>query len=253
MAKGYDILGNIAIIDVEKGERATAKKIMAEHSMVTTVIAKAGAVSGKYRIRKFRYVAGEKTYVATYKENNCIFKFDVRKSFFSNRLSFERARILDLVKEKETVLVMFAGVGPFAIEIAKSHPKAKVVAIELNKEAYKSMVDNMTANKIKNMTAVLGDVSTASNRYKNSSNRIIMPLPMKSMEFLDQVLLVAKKDAIVHIYTFGSKESAFAEARQKISEHAKQKGYKVSFLFERVARDYSFNQIEVAVDYKIRK
>ena len=41
----------------------------------------------------------------------------------------------------------FAGVGPFAIEIAKSHPRASVLAIELNPSAYGYMLKNIRLNK----------------------------------------------------------------------------------------------------------
>ena len=103
MARGYDLLGNIAIIEEESRakEREKAKELLGTHKQVRTVLAKAGAVTGVYRIRKVRYVAGERNYTADYRENNCLFRFDVRKTFFSNRLSFERTRILGLVKPKE--------------------------------------------------------------------------------------------------------------------------------------------------------
>lgn len=253
MGKGYDILGNIAIIDVERGEKAVARKIMTDHNMITTVIAKAGAVSGKYRTRKFKYVAGEKTYIATYRENNCTFKFDVRKSFFSNRLSFERSRISEQVKNNEHVVVMFAGVGPFAVEIAKENKKASITAIELNKFAYQEMINNVKLNKTENVKPVLGDVKKLSVKFKNSANRIVMPLPRESLNFLDSVVEIAKNKAIVHLYAFGPNETAFDDSKKAIKRHAKDNNYKVKFLFERIARNYSPKEIEVVIDYRIIK
>lgn len=257
VTKGYDLLGNIAIIDVpdelKSKEKWIAKLLLESHPGVKTVVAKAGAVTGQYRTRKFRHVYGVKTFTAAYKESGCTFVFDIRKAFFSNRLSFERSRINELVKPKENVVVFFAGVGPFAIEIAKSHPKTKVVAVELNKYAIESMRKNIQINKAKNVVPVLGDVRKASSKYKNFADRVIMPMPKQSLLFLDDALRVAKSGAKVHIYSFGKIESAYDDVSRGIMEHAEKKGYKAKVLFKRVVRPYSAKEIEVVLDYSIRK
>jgi tRNA (guanine37-N1)-methyltransferase len=254
--QSYDILGSIAIIEFEgtgKRELAFAKHLLKLHKNVETVIAKAGAVKGKYRTRKFRHVAGKRNFIALYKENGCTFRFDVRKTFFSNRLSFERSRINSLVKDGENVMVMFAGVGPFAIEIAKYHKKANVVGIELNSYACRMFKENIKLNKLGNVTVEEGDVKKLSKKYKGFADRIIMPLPWESTKYIDDALVVAKKSAVVHLYAFGPNESAYNDITKKIREHAKQKGYNVKILFKRVVRTYSSREIEAVVDYALRK
>ena len=256
LAKGYDILGNIAIIKSElnkKEESEVAKEILNFNKQITTVVAQIGAVSGKYRLRKFRYVLGVKTFISNYRESGCLFKFDIRKTFFSNRLSYERERINNQVKENENICVMFAGVGPFAIEIAKKHKSTNIVAIEMNKNAVKYMENNIILNKTPNVKAVLGDVRTQSKNYKGFADRVIVPMPKSSMEFLNQILEVSKKKAIVHIYLFGDKDSVFEDTRKVLKLHAKNNNYTVKILLERVVRTYSKNEIEVVVDYKINR
>ncbi len=248
LGQRYDILGNIIITDTDS--KAVARKLLSLHKNATTVIAKAGAISGKYRTRKFKYVLGKKTFVATYKENGCIFKFDVRKTFFSSRLSYERARVRDLVKEKENVVVFFSGVGPFAIEIAKK--RANVVGIELNKYASKMAKENTRFNKV-NVTCETGDVRKIAEKYKNFADRIVMPLPRLSMEFLDDAFAVSKKTAIIHLYAFGNKDTAFKDLTKKLKDHAKKKKYKIKIIFKRQVRTYSAFEIEVVIDYKISK
>lgn len=255
--KSYDILGNIATIDLEdelrKKEKRIAEVIMQVHPSVETVLAKAGAVSGKYRTRKFRIVAGKRSYIALYKENNCTFKFDVRKTYFSNRLSFERIRICNLVKDGENVMVLFAGIGPFAIEIAKMHKKTKVMAIEHNKYAFTSMLENIRINKTTNVKAVLGDVRKTSAWNRNFADRIIVPMPTASTEFLDDIYKIAKKKAVVHLYNFGKSDSAFEDTIKKIREHGKENKYDVRIISKRVARPYSSKEIEVVIDYLMAK
>lgn len=256
LSRGYDLLGNIAIIEF-KGSKKNAKRIadilMKWNSNIHTVVEKVGAVSGKYRVRKVAYVAGKKNFVAEYKENGCTFRFDIRKVYFSNRLSFERSRILGLVKKGENIMVMFAGVGPFAIEIAKTIKETKVVAIELNSAGYKYMLENVKLNKTDNVEPVKGDVKKLSSKYRNFADRIIMPLPKSSLDFLDDAHRVAKKQAIVHLYAFSAASDPFSDIYEKVRKRAKEKGYKVKLLDKRLVRPYSANESEIVIDYQIRK
>lgn len=255
MARGYDLLGNIAVIEPmgRPEERKKAHELMKTHAHITTVLAKAGAVSGRYRTRKHRFVAGKRTKIAVYKENGCTFRFNVDKSFFSNRLSYERSRIMALAKKGENVMVMFAGVGPFAIEIAKSHPKSEVVAVELNRNAYKYMLENIKLNKVQNVTALNCDVRKIPRKYNGFADRIVMPMPKSSLMFLDRVLNVVKSRCIVHLYSFGNSETAFDDVYGLIKEHAKKNGYRVKPILERAVRPYSAKEIEIVLDFLVIK
>ncbi|MCW6159628.1 MAG: class I SAM-dependent methyltransferase family protein [Candidatus Micrarchaeales archaeon] len=257
MSRSYDILGNIAIIakrDKLMGkEKELARVIMRIHPNVKTVVAKGGGISGKFRTREFSHVLGKRNFNAVYKENGCIFGFDVRKAFFSNRLAFERSRITRLVKEKEKVAVLFAGVGPFAIEIAKMHPKASVLAVELNPHAYDMMKENIALNKVKNVTAVKGDVNRIPRKFYRFADRIVVPMPTASTAFLDSIFRIAKRTAVVHLYSFVKLESMSSDVTKRIQEHAKKNNYRAKVLFTRKVTPYSHGDIEMVVDYRITK
>ncbi len=256
LSRGYDLMGDIAVIEF-RGSKSSEKKLanilIETNSSIKTVLAKVGGVTGKYRIRKLRYVAGRRNFVANYRENNCSFRFDVRKVYFSNRLSFERSRILNLVKEGESIVVMFGGVGPFAIEIAKRIKDAKVVAIELNKFGYRYMLENIELNKTHNVEAVLGDVKKVSGRYGNLADRIIMPLPRSSLDFLDEAYRMARKRAVVHLYAFSGLDNPFNDVYEKVKEHSKMNKYRTRLLHKRVVRPYSPTESEIVLDYMIMK
>lgn len=252
MAKGYDLLGNIAIVDAEpKVAKQIGKLILSLNKNVETVLRKASAVKGKYRTRSYAYVAGKRNYIAHYKENGCIFEFDVRKVFFSPRLAYERQRIAAQVKDSEHVIVMFAGVGPFAIEIAKKVPSAKVIAIELNKYAYKYMLRNIQLNKVKNVKPVLGDVKKVAIKYRNFADRIVMPLPKESHSFLDAAYKVAKQKAIVHYYTFVPRDGN--NARSLLLSFFKKMNANIKVLNERMVRPYSAKEVEIVIDFMLSK
>ena len=252
LSKSYDLLGNIAVIDATgNAAKKLASRIMAENKGISTVLRKGGPISGKYRTRKHIYVMGKRNYVATYKENGCVFRFDVRKAFFSSRLAFERKRISDISNNNENVIVMFAGVGPFAIELAKSHKGSNIVAIELNKSACAYMKENILLNKVDNVSLECGDVKKKAERYKGFADRVIMPLPMNSKEFLCALNTVAGKGCNAHLYSFSNSEAPFESIKTEILEFFSTKGRKVKFTGERIVRPYSAREVEVVIDFSI--
>ena len=250
--KSYDVIGDIALID-GKGKigREIAKTIMATNKGVLTVISKGGAVSGRYRTRKYRHVLGKKNYIATYKENGATFRFDIRKTFFSSRLAFDRLRIANLVGESERVIVMFAGMGPFAIQIAKMHRGANVVGIELNKDACSYMKQNISLNRLQNMVAECGDVRRVAKKYAGYADRVIMPLPKDSHSFLDCAVKVGKKKFMLHYYAFGKRETAFAENEKVVKQFFSAHGRRVRVVGKRTVRQYSPKEIEIVLDVAV--
>ncbi len=253
---GYDHLGNIAVIDptgmTRAQEKILARHIIGSNRTITTVLAKGGPVEGIYRVRKVRYVFGKRTSIARYREHGCTYDFDVRKTFFSARLAYERARIAELAKQDKHVVVMFAGIGPFAIQIAKRNKSAKIVAIELNRYACRQMREEIRLNKTPNVVPVQGNVKKMRGKYDNFADRIVMPLPKTSTSFLDEACEMARNGCVVHLYSFINLD-ALQLLIDGIKDHAKHNSYSVKVLFTRTVRNYSAKEIEIVVDYKISK
>jgi tRNA (guanine37-N1)-methyltransferase len=251
-ARGYDLYGNIAVIDATPfAAKKMARLLMKSNKNIKTVLRKGGSVSGKYRTRKFIFVSGERNYIATYRENGCLFRFDVRKVFFSTRLAYERKRISDLVRDGEHVMVLFAGVGPYAIVIAKNHRKSKVIAIELNSSACKNMRDNIILNKTRNVICEKGDVNKFGDKYKGFADRIVMPLPKDSSSFLPVALKMSKKGCIIHYYHFCRADKVEAAANS-VKLFFRKRGVSARVINQRVARPYSSKEIEIVLDVRVR-
>ncbi|MGC8538077.1 MAG: class I SAM-dependent methyltransferase [Candidatus Micrarchaeia archaeon] len=252
----YDILGSTIILNapdnmVNERIEEIAKALRKANPHIKTVLAREGAVSGEYRTRAYRYISGRRSFQVLYRENGCIFSFDIRKTFFSSRLSFERNRIADMTKDGEKVVVMFAGIGPFAIEIAKRRPHSEVIAIELNPYAYRQMLKNIALNKTDNVKAVLGDVRDVCPNYAGFADRVVMPLPKISAFFLDQALQVARDGSVVHIYNFIERQGGLEKLIDSIKKHGEANSYRIEVLSSREVRPYSAKEIEIALDYKI--
>ncbi len=253
---GYDHLGNIAVIDpdgmTKAQEKVLAKHILAANGAITTVLAKGGPVEGVYRVRKVRHVLGKRTFEARYREHGCVYDFDVRKTFFSARLAYERARIAELARHDRHIIVMFAGIGPFAIQIAKRNWAAKVIAIELNRYACRQMDEEIRLNRTTNVMPVQGDVKKMGGRYDGFADRIVMPLPKTSTRFLDEAFAMARDGCVVHFYSF-IKMGGLPQLIGEIREHARLNSCSVKVLFTRTVRNYSAREIEVVVDYRINR
>ncbi|MGC8479404.1 MAG: class I SAM-dependent methyltransferase [Candidatus Micrarchaeia archaeon] len=252
--RGFEILGSLAIIDAEKDiAKKIATVIFSVNTNIKTVVRKAGSVKGRYRKRTYEYVAGDKTFDVLYRENGVVLKFDLRDTFFSTRLAFERKRIATLSKGDENVIVMFAGVGPFAIEIAKHNKNSKVVAIEINRNAVRYMKENIKINKVENVIALSGDVNKKILGYKNFADRIVMPLPKDSGSFLDAVVYAASESCIVHYYAFVDLDGGAKELENKLKTFFEKKNFKFESVFIRTVRPYSPNIIEIVIDFKIMR
>ena len=74
MVIGYDVLGNIAILKFDRDASMKKKKDFAatylkKNKHVKTVLEKSAGFSGRLRTHKTKWLAGEKTKEALYREN----------------------------------------------------------------------------------------------------------------------------------------------------------------------------------------
>ncbi|MBU3904587.1 MAG: methyltransferase [Nanoarchaeota archaeon] len=198
----YEIIGSkekaVAIIGFgTENIKELAEKIMKQHKNVKSVLAKTGQREGVFRTHPTKLILGDKNTEVIHKENGYSIKIDPRIAYFSPRESTERLRLSKMIKAGEKILVMFSGVSPIAIAIKKVQPDCKITCIEINPEAVKYADENVKLNKICGIKNICGDVREVKlEKY----DRIIMPLPETSLEYLD----LAKKHCkgIIHLYGF---------------------------------------------------
>ncbi len=252
---GFELIGDIAIIESQL--KTEAREVMKKNKRIKTVFGKKSARTGVFRTRKIVWLAGEKNSITMHVENGCRFLVDVKKDYFSSRLSFERARIAGLVKKNENTLVLFAGVGPFAVICAKKG--ANVTAVELNPHALKYLKENAELNKTK-INCIPGNAFKEIKKLGPSADRILLPLPFGSDNFIPSVIKNSKKGCVIHYYTHSSfrnenkkKLKPFQDVMQTIKKACKKEKVKCKILFKRVVGGYSPNMRRVVVDIKILK
>jgi tRNA (guanine37-N1)-methyltransferase len=234
----HELVGGIAIL--QDDDPAGAEKILASRPSLHTVVFAQGEVSGEYRTRELRVLAGKPTTRTEVTEHGHRFTVDLAGAYFSARLATERQRILEQVQAGEVILDMFAGVGPFAITLAAK--AALIVAVDLNPHAVELMLENLRQNRAKNVLPLLADARRLSSVLPWKFDRIVMNLPLAGTEFLPDAFRLCKTGGTIHFYSLVSAE---AEHNARIQELGG------AVIAEREVRSYSPGQWHAVYDIRV--
>lgn len=254
----FDIIGDIAVLKIPEPlmsrKHLIAEALLKAVKSVRTVLQQTTPVEGEYRLRGLEILAGEPKFETIHKEHGCLYKLDLRTVYFTPRLSSERLRVANLVKEGETVINMFAGVGPYSILIAKKVKNVKIYSIDNNPEAYRYMQENIKLNKVEQkVIPILGDAAgIIRNRLQQTADRVIMPLPEKALTYLSDAYSALKEGrGIIHYYEhvfYGVGEDPL----QKAVEHVKGKAaFRFNVEYARVVRDVGPRLAQVVLDLRV--
>jgi tRNA (guanine37-N1)-methyltransferase len=254
-----DIVGDIAVVEIpselEAHRTVIGNAILKTNKNVKTVLAKAGAVSGTYRLREFNVVAGEPKTTTVHKEHGCQFYVDVARAYFSPRLSHEHNRVASLVNEGETVVDLFAGVGPFAVQIAKRRENVRVFAVDVNPDAVEFLKKNVRLNRVEaKVWPILGDArKVVDKKLLGVADRVIMNLPEKAMEFMDVACKALKPiGGIVHFYSFVNASDSLECKRLRFKEAVEESGKRLeAILFSKSVRETAPFEWQIVLDAKI--
>lgn len=108
------------------------------------MVNKTSSIQDEYRTLPMELIAGEDAYAVQVREGKCRFSFDFRTVFWNSRLENEHLRLVQLLREGDVLIDMFAGVGPYAVPAAKRG--AQVWANDLNPHCYAALQHNAAAN-----------------------------------------------------------------------------------------------------------
>lgn len=254
----FEIIGSkekaVAIIEVRDGNaNDAANEILLRHKNVKSVLQKLSNREGEYRTRQYKLLAGDKDTEVLHKESGYTVKLDPQKVYFSPREGTERQRIAGQVKPGETVLVMFGGVAPFPISIAKIQPEVnKIYSIELNPIAHKYAVENIRINKLSHkIFPICGDVREVCKELRMKFDRIVMPLPKGAYEFLDVAISYLKSNGIMHFYYWSLESDLFSEAERVIKRNTEKFGKKIKILNRKKVLPYGPRKWKVVLDVMV--
>jgi len=254
--RGYDIVGNIAIVKFPwktsaKEKKKEAEKLLKMNKSVLTVVEKINKFKGRLRTQTTRHIAGDKGKEVVYRENGCSFRFNIDTCYFSPRLSQERLEVAQMVKNGENVLVMFGGVAPFAIVIAKQGKAKRVVSVELSRECKRYALENVKRNKLEGRVEIVqGDVRRVVPKIKDKFDRIVMARPNLKDSFLDVALKAVKRGGTIHYYGF-CREDEVGEMKKMIEDEARKAKKKIKIFGVKKAGDIGVRKFRWRVDLKV--
>jgi tRNA (guanine37-N1)-methyltransferase len=258
--RAIDFIGDIAVVEVPP-ELAYHKKVIGEailksHRQTHTVLAKRGAVEGVYRTRDFEVIAGVEKTDTIHKEYGCAYHVDVAKAYFSPRLSSEHNRVASQVKEGEIVVDLFAGVGPFSIQIAKKHKDVKIYAIDVNPNAVAMLKKNVALNRVaEQVVPVLGDArQVIRNELIGVAVRVIMNLPETAIKYVDVTCdAIGAKGGIIHYYEFTKHVEPLETASVRLTEAVNRNNRQVKkILLAKTVREVAPYTWQVVIDAEIQ-
>ena len=162
---------------------------------------------------------------------------DPARVYYNPRLATERERIASLVKDGETVIDMFAGVGPFPLTICR-HANPKVVyAMDLNHDAVEYMKRNIELNRFGNIVAMEGDARELMEGLPEA-DRVIMNLPQTADSFLTVALSRTRRGGTVHMHRIMERTTSDEEISE-IIKRACEAGYPCRLSEKRELKTYS--------------
>jgi len=260
--RAFDIVGSrekaVAILELPEElreyEKLIAEALMEAHKNVRSVLAKASERYGIYRVRDLRLIAGEEDTEVIHKEAGCLFKLDPRRVYFSPREATERGRIAEMVRPGESVLVMFSGVGPLPVVIAKRRSGVHVVAVEINPDAHNYCVENIALNRLEGrIRAILGDVREVCPRLGERFDRVLMPLPKGAASYLDVAIPCLRDGGVLHFYHWAHERDLFSEAEDLIRAAAEKMDRRAEILNRVRVLPYGPRIWKVRVDARIER
>lgn len=261
LSGSFDIVGDIAIVRMqtpllEKG-KLIAEAIMSANKHVKTVLCQVGAVSGTFRLRELKWIAGEIKTETLHREHGCLLTVDLSKVYFSPRLSFERMRIAKQIQPGEVIVNMFAGIGCFSIIIAKHSKASKIFSIDINPDAVKLMKENIHLNHLAYQVIPMeGDArKIIETDLRGIADRVLMPLPEKSLEYLEAAITALKPSGgYVHYYSHvhaRKKEKSIIKVAEEASKKLSELGVSFHIKYSDIVRTIGPNWYQVVLDIQI--
>jgi tRNA (guanine37-N1)-methyltransferase len=252
----YDIIGKLILIKLPdtllKYQNQIGAALLQAHKNIKTVCL-AAPVAGELRTRKITVIAGKKKTLTTHREYGLLFYVDVATTYFSPRLASERKRIASLVRPKETIVDLFAGVAPFSIMIARyANPKI-VYAIDKNKKAINLAQRNIKQNHVLDrVEPIHADAKNIKKIISVPVNRIIMNLPFSAYMFLSAALSIAAEKCILHYYDI-LREEEKEERISLLKNTAEKHGYHLTITSMHTLKSYAPREFYIGLDITATK
>jgi tRNA (guanine37-N1)-methyltransferase len=123
---------------------------------------------------------------------------------------------------------MFAGVGPFALHIAKLQD-AQITAVDINPQATALLKQSMTLNRLQgHIVPVTSDIKDyVRSESPGIADRVIMNHPSGAFNFVQEACHLLKRGGKMHYYDFMGGDDPEGDLTRKVNSLVVQAGRKV--------------------------
>lgn len=228
LPSGFHLVGHVALLQINSElqpyEKFIGNATLEYDRRIKSVAIKVGPTTGAIRKPAYRVIAGEVETVTSLTECGVLFRLDPLRLTFSKGNKAERIRIPSIIRPQEIVVDMFACVGQFALHIAKRSSASKVIAIEMNPEAYQYLLENITINKLEQkMFPIFGDCRKV--HPIRVADRVIMGYLHNTISFLPYALeTLSRKGGFIHMH-MALEKAEMMHCIDMISRICKEDGY----------------------------
>jgi len=256
LPKGYQIIGNILLIKLDKRlikhRRLIGKTIRGILPYIHTICL-IKDIRGNVRKPEIEVIAGCNRTQTMNKEHGCKFLLDVSDIMWSQGNKNEKIRLTKIVKPGEIIVDMFAGIGYFSIILAKYCKPKKIYAIDINPKAIEYLRKNIWLNEVEDKIEILqGDCRKFSKLLENAADRIIMGYLFETEKFLPYALEIAKNNAVIHFHRT-VKEEEIDKFKEKLIKIGTKNKVKIKVLKVKRVKSYAPKIWHVVFDLKVTK
>jgi len=255
LPRRYQRLGRVVLVrwpEELRPEFAWLAEALALELHAETVARWTGAVDGPRRLPRLERLRGSSTETEV-REDGVAFRLDAARVLYSRGNRTERARMARYGSPGERVADLFAGIGYFALPIARHGRPGEVVAVEENPDSYGYLEENVRRNRLGDLVRpLLGDnrtVGLPSARF----DRVLLGYLPDATPWLGRALgLLQRTGGTVHLHrAVGSREPAGRTLREA-SEEVERLGGSVRAASVRTVKAYGPGREHRVLDLRVR-
>ncbi|MEI8003841.1 MAG: class I SAM-dependent methyltransferase family protein [Methanothrix sp.] len=249
--RGWFLLGEVIIVkihpDLTPYEHHIGQALLDYYPRCCTVLADEG-IFGPFREPVRRIIVGNKTQTV-HKENRVIFNLDASLVMFSPGNLTERIR-MSLLGKGEYVVDMFAGIGYFTLPMAVHSRPRKIMAIELNPNAYHYLCQNIRQNHVEEIVVpVLGDCAKVT--PEGVADRVVMGMVQVTDQYLQKGIAALRPGGILHYHQTIATRMYPAAAIRDVTQAAAALGCRAEILNCVLVKKYSPGVVHAVIDARI--